>query len=211
MALRVEAKSSMQERILSAADRLFYARGIQAVGVDLIAAEIGISKRTLYNHFASKGDLIVAYLERRNRPTPSPDLPPAERILAEFDRLERSFAKATFRGCPFINAVAELAQPDETVAEIALRFKEERRLWFRENLRQLEVADPDGLAMQLALLADGAVAAALVRGDPRVARAARDAAAVLLAAAGVVAATSTDVSGGRRRSPDAKRWNRSRR
>ena len=60
----------MQERILATADRLFYRQGIRMIGVDTIAAEIGISKRTLYNYFPSKDDLIVAYLQRRLRPMP---------------------------------------------------------------------------------------------------------------------------------------------
>ena len=63
MTLRADNRQSMQERILNVADHLFYSRGIGAVGVDTIAAEIGISKRTLYNHFPSKGDLIVAHLD----------------------------------------------------------------------------------------------------------------------------------------------------
>ncbi|MDP3242518.1 MAG: helix-turn-helix domain-containing protein, partial [Reyranella sp.] len=82
----------MQERILETADRLFYGQGIRAVGVDTIAAEIGISKRTLYNHFPSKDDLIVAYLSRRLKPAPPSDRPPLEQIMGAFDRLERTIA-----------------------------------------------------------------------------------------------------------------------
>src|SRR5437762_13061560 len=109
---RSETRSNeMRERILKTADRLFYRRGIRAVGVDTIAAEIGISKRTLYNYFPSKDALIVAYLSRRLRPTESADVPPAEQILGDFDRLERAFARPGFRGCPFVNAVAELGEP----------------------------------------------------------------------------------------------------
>ena len=100
----------MAERIVDTADRLFYGQGIRAVGVDTIAAEIGISKRTLYNYFPSKDDLIVAYLQRRLRPAPPSDLPPAEQILGNFDRLERLFSIGVFRGCPFVNAVAEIKE-----------------------------------------------------------------------------------------------------
>src|SRR4030081_2624187 len=81
-------KLAMKDRILETADRLFYLRGIRAVGVDTIAAEIGISKRTLYNHFPSKDQLIAAYLQRRFTQAPPSDKPPLDQILGTFDRLE---------------------------------------------------------------------------------------------------------------------------
>ena len=178
-------KPTMKERILETADRLFYLQGIRAVGVDTIAAEIGISKRTLYNHFPSKDALIAAYLERRFvQPRPS-DKSPVEQILGTFDALERRFGSKDFRGCPFVNAVAELGTEDRSVKKIAVAFKESRRLWFRDQLRQLGVADPEGLATQLQLLVDGSIAQDLVRDDPAMARAAKEAARVLLANAGV--------------------------
>ena len=183
---RAETRSNeMRERILETADRLFYGQGIRAVGVDTVAAEIGISKRTLYNYFPSKDELIVAYLSRRLKPAPPSDLPPVQQILGNFERLERTFATGVFRGCPFVNAVAELKEPAHAANKIALAFKEQRRLWFRDLLARLGVDDPDTLAMQLQILADGAIAAALVRGDPKVARTAGEAARVLLKAAGV--------------------------
>ena len=182
---RSDDKAAMQQRILETTDRLFYGQGIRAVGVDTIAAEVGISKRTLYNYFPSKDDLIVAYLTRRLTPTQASDLPPVEQILGAFDRLERSFASVTFRGCPFVNAVAELKEPGHAANRIALAFKEQRCSWFRELLKQLDVDRPDALAMQLQILVDGAISATLVRGDPKVARAAAEAARTLLAAAGV--------------------------
>ena len=175
----------MTERILETADRLFYLQGIRAIGVDTIAAEIGISKRTLYNHFPSKDALISAYLERRFKPVPASDKPPAEQILGTFDRLERGFADKGFRGCPFVNAVAELGTGDHVVRKIAVAFKESRRVWFRDLLKRLKVADAEGLATQLVLLVDGAIAQDLVRGDPSMARAAREAARVLLRNSGV--------------------------
>jgi AcrR family transcriptional regulator len=184
-------KPSMPERILETADRLFYQQGIRAVGVDTIAAEIGISKRTLYNHFPSKDALISAYLERRFKPVPASDKPPAEQILGTFDRLERGFADKGFRGCPFVNAVAELGAGDHAVRKIAVAFKESRRIWFRDLLKQLDVADADGLATQLTLLVDGSIAQDLVRNDPSMARAAKEAAKVLLANAGVTTGSSS--------------------
>jgi len=178
-------KPAMKDRILETADRLFYLQGIRAVGVDTIAAEIGISKRTLYNHFPSKDALISAYLARRFvAPRPS-EKPPAEQILGTFDSLERRFSAKDFRGCPFVNAVAELGSDDKSVRRIAIAFKESRRLWFRDLLMQLDVADAEGLATQLTLLVDGSIAQDLVRDDPAMARAAKLAATVLLANAGV--------------------------
>jgi AcrR family transcriptional regulator len=178
-------KPTMNERILETADRLFYLRGIRAVGVDTIAAEIGISKRTLYNHFPSKDELIAAYLERRFTRAPASDKPPVEQILGTFDRLERGFASKDFRGCPFVNAVAELGAEDQGVKKIAIAFKESRRVWFRDLLLQLDVADAEGLATQLTLLVDGSIAQDLVRDDPSMARAAKEAARVLLKNAGI--------------------------
>jgi AcrR family transcriptional regulator len=195
-------KPSMKERILETADRLFYLQGIRAVGVDTVAAEIGISKRTLYNHFPSKDALISAYLERRFRPIPPSDKPPAEQILRTFDRLERGFADKGFRGCPFVNAVAELGSGDADVKKIAIAFKESRRAWFRDLLKQLDVANAEGLATQLTLLVDGAIAQDLVRNDPSMARAAKAAARVLLENAGI---SVDEPDAGEKPKPSAKK------
>jgi AcrR family transcriptional regulator len=185
MATLPPPKPPMKERILETADRLFYLQGIRAIGVDTIAAEIGISKRTLYNHFPSKDALIQAYLERRFVQPRASDKPPVEQILGTFDALERRFSASDFRGCPFVNAVAELGAEDRSVRQIAIAFKESRRLWFRDRLIQLGVTDAEALATQLALLVDGSIAQDLVRNDPAMACAAKDAARVLLAHAGV--------------------------
>src|SRR6266849_2846581 len=160
------------ERILAAADKLFYGQGIRAVGVDAVAAEAGVSKRTLYNYYPSKDDLIAAYLTARFRHLAPSDAPAREQILG------------SFRGCPYVNAVTELGDAKHPASGIALQFKEQRRLWFRALLERLDVKNPDALATQLQILFEGALASALVRGDPALARSARDAAAVLLDAAG---------------------------
>jgi len=194
-------KPTMKERILETADRLLYSRGIRAVGVDTIAAEIGISKRTLYNHFSSKDELIAAYLAGRFVQPPPSDNPPVDQILGTFDRLERGFASRGFRGCPFVNAVAELGAEDKSIKKIAIAFKESRRLWFRDLLLQLDVSDAEGLATQLVLLVDGSIAQDLVRNEPSMARAAKEAARVLLQNAGVEV-SSPD---GAQRNPGAAR------
>src|ERR1700745_1451568 len=140
------APQTMKERIPQTPDKLFYLQGIRAIGVDTIAAEISISKRTLYNHFPSKDALIAAYLERRFVQARPSSKSPLEQILATFDSLERRFSAKDFRGCPFVNAVAELGPKDRAVKKIAVAFKESRRLWFRDLLVELGVAEADSLA-----------------------------------------------------------------
>jgi AcrR family transcriptional regulator len=178
---------STRDRILDAVDRLFYRQGIRAVGVDAIAADLGISKKTLYRLFPSKDDLVLAYLNGRFRPLPAnSDKPPGEQILANFDWIARSMSSAKdFRGCAFLNAIAELGDEDNAARDLAVSYKESRRLWYRQLLTQLDVDDPDTLATQLALLIDGAYAAMLVRKDPAMMQAAIAAARVLLKNAGV--------------------------
>ena len=171
------------ERILAAADKLFYEQGIRAVGVDTIAAEAGVSKRTLYNYYPTKDDLIAAYLTARFKHVEPSDAPAREQILAYFDRLEKMMASGGFRGCPYVNAVTELSDRKHAATGIAVRFKEERIRWYQTLLGRMGVADPEELALQLQILVEGAIASALVRDDASYARSARAAAEVLLDAA----------------------------
>ncbi len=179
MALRKTA-ASPAERILAAADKLFYQHGIRAVGVDAIVAESGVSKRTLYNYYATKDDLIAAYLVGRFKHIAPSDAPAREQILGYFDYLEHAFARPDFRGCPYVNAVAELSNPKHPAAGIAMQFKEQRWQWLRALLQRLGASNADALATQLQLLAEGALSSTLVRGDPALARAGRAAAEVLI-------------------------------
>ena len=175
--------STPADKILAAADKLFYAQGIRAIGVDTVAAEAGVSKRTLYNYYPSKDHLIAAYLTARFKQMAPSDAPAREQILAYFDYLERLIADGSFRGCPYVNAVAELGDPKHPATAIALQFKEQRRLWYQGLLERLSVRNPPELATQLQLIAEGVISTALVRGDPAAARAGRGAAEVLLDAA----------------------------
>ena len=175
--------STPAERILAAADRLFYTQGIRAVGVDAIAEEAKVSKRTLYNHFPTKDDLVAAYLTARFKHLPPSDAPARSQILGYFDRLERLFAEGGFRGCPYVNAVTEIGDRKHAAARIALQFKEQRIAWYRTLLERMGAAEPQRLAMQLQLLVEGAISAVLVSNDASVARDARAAAEVLLDAA----------------------------
>ena len=190
-------ESEFRQRILAAADKLFYTQGIRAVGVDAVAAAAGVSKRTLYNHYPSKDALIVAYLTARFRHIAPSDAPAREQLLGAYDRLERLIADGSFRGCPYVNAVTELGDPRHPAVDIAVQFKEQRRLWYRALLERLHARNADGLATQLQILFEGALSAALVRGDPALARSARAAAEVLLDAATIGARRSRARAAGR--------------
>ena len=198
-----EEGAAVRERILAGVDRLFYDQGIKSVGVDAIAAELGISKKTLYRHFPSKDDLVIGYLQGRFRPLPEASTkPPAEQILANLEWIARSLASATdFRGCAFLNALAELGNEDSEARKLAVAYKESRRLWYRDLLSQLDVDDPDTLATQLSLLVDGAYAAVLIRQDPAMMRPAIAAARTLLKAAGVAISAGDAKSPAMRRAP----------
>ena len=157
----------MKERILATADRLFYLQGIRAVGVDTIAAEIGISKRTLYNHFPSKDALISAYLERRFVQPRPPINRSSNRSSARSIGWSGVLPRRIFAAARSSTRSPSWAREDRAVRKIAVAFKESRRLWFRDLLLKLGVADAEGLATQLTLLVDGSIAQDLVRKDPR--------------------------------------------
>ena len=180
-----------RQRILEAAGRLFYRDGVRPVAMDAVAETAGVTKRTLYYHFDSKDDLVVAYLrhigERLDaslaRAMSRRGGSAMERLVGLFDDLEGRFARDEFRGCPFMNVAAELADSAQARAEAAA-YKERRRAWFEGVVRELGVRDPVALSEQLLLLTDGAIAIWLVQRDPRAAARAREAALVLLDAAG---------------------------
>jgi hypothetical protein len=133
---------------------------------------------------ASGDCFTTAYLTARFKQMTPSDAPAREQILGYFDYLERLIADGSFRGCPYVNAVAELGDPKHPATGIALQFKEQRRrLWYKALLERIGVKDPAALAIQLQILAEGVFGAALVRGDPAIARSARAAAEVLIDAA----------------------------
>jgi AcrR family transcriptional regulator len=180
--------SAGRERVLAAASRLFGREGIRAVGVDRIAAEAAVGKMTLYRHFATKDDLVVAVLEERDGPARAAlqaaidhaGDDPRARLLAPFAMLEPWFTSRGFRGCPFMNASLELHDPGHPARAVARRHKAATRDAFAHAARAVDtIDDPDALADQLALLFDGAIAQAQMRDPATVARAALAAAEAL--------------------------------
>jgi AcrR family transcriptional regulator len=178
----------VRERILAAADDLFYGRGIQAVGMDQVREASGIPLKRIYAEFPSKERLVVAVLASRHAlweqgiaraAEGRPD--PRGRLLAIYDFLEAWFADGSFRGCGFINAFGELGTVSPLVAEAAREHKRSFQRYVAGLVAEAG-ADPE-LAPQLALLAEGAQTTAAISGTTEPARHARGAAAVLIDAA----------------------------
>ncbi|MFG2602934.1 TetR/AcrR family transcriptional regulator [Streptomyces sp. NPDC048514] len=173
-----------REALLDAAERLFYERGVQAVGMDEVRTASGLPLKRIYRFFAAKEDLVVAVLRRRDRRWRGelaayvdrvPD--PRGRVLAVFDWLGEWFARPGFRGCAWINAYGELGSSSEAVlAEV----RSHKRAFHGQIAAWVHAAGTPA-AEPVCLLAEGAIVTAAVSGDPAPARHARAAAATLLA------------------------------
>ncbi|MEU9415601.1 TetR/AcrR family transcriptional regulator [Streptomyces sp. NPDC051577] len=167
-------------RLLDAAEALFYAEGIQAVGMDRIRAASGVPLKRLYRVFPAKESLVTAYLERRDRRWTASlrgavsEAP--EPILAVFDWLADWFSEPDFRGCAFLNAYGELGTGPEAVVDVIRRHKAE----LRNLLADLAGPDREPLADQLLLLVEGATVVAALDPGPAPAHRAREAAATLM-------------------------------
>ena len=178
------------QRILDVASELFYWRGINAVGVDTIAAESGVTKRTLYDRFGSKERLVAAYLRTRDRRwrqliatrLEDEDLDAVQRVLVPFDVLDE-WLVPNGRGCSFINAFAELPELEHPGRQIVVAEKTWLRDLFGSLLREADVPDPTTLAVQLLSLHEGALVAHAIAGQTDAASKVRQAAETLVLAA----------------------------
>jgi AcrR family transcriptional regulator len=189
MATRTAAKPSARERLLAAADELFYAEGVQSVGIDRIIEHAGVAKASLYNTFGNKEGLVRAYLEaRRDANTGrigralTRFRTPRERLLGVFDAQGEQFTTLAFNGCAFVAASAE-APRGGTVELVSDGYRGWLRDLFADLAAQAGVTDPALLGRQLHLLYDGATLSARMDRDATAASFARDAAAVLFDAA----------------------------
>lgn len=169
--------------ILAACDRLFYGEGLRAVSVSDVAAAANVTKPTVYYHFSSKDTMIEAWLEQRTAKARADTLAitgtPQERLRKAFGVLERQVAHPMFRGCPFVNAVAELADPDHPAILVARLYKADRLSWFAEIAR--EAGKPESTAGLLMTLWEGAIARAVIMRDAQVVREAEAAAQAAIA------------------------------
>jgi AcrR family transcriptional regulator len=183
-------RGSARERLLAAADELFYAEGVHTVGVDRIVEQAGVAKASLYAIFGSKEGLVRGYLlarddqirERMKRELAARFETPRQRLLGVFEVQGLSFSEPSFRGCAFLSANAETS-PGASVEEVT----EGHRTWFRalflDLAKEAGATDPEVLAQQLVLLYDGAAISAWMDHNPSAAKSARTVAAALVDAA----------------------------
>ena len=182
--------SAARERILDAAFALFYARGIRAVGVDLIIAESGVAKATFYKHFPAKDELVVAYLDKVDGvwtgqlkdAAQAAGTAPAAQLVGLFDALGTACRRDGYRGCAFINAAAE-SQPGTPVHDRTVEHKTAVLSWVRDLAEEAGARDPETLARSLTLLLDGGLASGSLDASPEAPEAARASARALVATA----------------------------
>src|ERR1700684_347647 len=181
--------ASARERLLASADALFYAEGVQSVGIDRVIEHAGVAKASLYNLFGSKEGLVRAYLEARHDGTTTAisdaverHRDPRRRILAVFEAQAQVFAQPGFRGCAFVAALAEAplgGQVEEAAAEY--------RTWMRALLvdlaEQAEAAAPPAPPRRPQIIFDGGMLAAWMDPQPSIASSPRAAAEALIQAA----------------------------
>lgn len=182
-------RAEATERLLDSAERLFYTRGVRAVGMDEIRSDSGVSLKRLYQCFPSKEELVLAYLRRRDERWRA-SLAAAvteqasgarDRVLAVFDWLHEWFSQPDFRGCAFLNSAGELGPTSPAVVQAARQHKHAVRSYLATLAADVPVPDPQETATQLHLLVEGAIASAAVTGTPEPARHARHAAEAALA------------------------------
>jgi AcrR family transcriptional regulator len=161
--------SSPRQRLLDTAGDLFYRLGINTVGVDLISKEAGVSKRTLYQYFGSKEQLVAQSLAAAGAaiishyiPAHATDEAPRDAILAVFDGLDSWSASPEFRGCPFVNTATELADPAHPARLVARDFKLQLRSYFASQAERGGATDPHRLADELIVVFDGATVQAVM-------------------------------------------------
>jgi AcrR family transcriptional regulator len=181
-----QRRRAAKERILTAADDLFYREGIRTVGIDRVIAQAGVAKGSLYYSFTGKDELVHEYLTHRHgrwaeRVSAGIEVhtDPRMRILAVYDVLGALFAEPDYRGCAFMNACGE-AGPDSVEARAATTFRAWVHALFLDLAIDVDADDPEQLADALVLLYDGAVATAQMDKAPQAARTARRTAELVL-------------------------------
>lgn len=181
-----------RERIVTAASKLFYSEGIRGVSVDAVAEKAGLTKRTLYYHFASKDDLVAAYLDARDQPNlklfqrwfAEAEGGVADKVRNIFTNLAKSARHPSWKGCGFLRTAAELANmPGHPAVKLGIAHKKRVEAWLTSVFAAEGTQAPEMLARQVILLVDGSFAVVLLNRDPSYMETAGAAAAALVEAA----------------------------
>lgn len=187
---------SGRERVMRAAYDLFSRLGTRTVGVDAVIGEAGVAKMTLYRNFASKDDLILAFLERREKDwsqgwvqaeSQRRGETPAQRLLAIFELFDEWFARPDFEGCSFVNTLLEVTNPDSPVRQASIKHLANIRSFLCQLAAEAGVADPDAFARKWHILMKGSLIAA-AEGDTQAAARARELGVLLLEEHGIAPA-----------------------
>ncbi len=183
------SQPSARDRILACASDLFYRKGINHVGINEIIGASGIARMTLYHHFASKNDVIVAVLERRMadrrqamQAAMDSTRSPRDKVMAAFGYLRDLVGAEAFRGCVFINATVELADLSHPGSVLSAQHKRRMADCFAHVAEEAGWPDPADFGIQCQLLWDGAIAAAQLNYTDAAIDAACQAVDVLIAA-----------------------------
>ena len=172
--LMTTESSAARQQILETASELFYQKGIPHVGINEVIAESGVAKRTLYRWFPSKDNLIEEVMKHRaqewiqwfEKAVTDRGNTPKEQLLATFDVLREWYASPGFRGCPFINAVLELADASHKAHHISIDLRESIRQIIMRLAAQAGVQNPDAFSRQYLLLIGGASLMATIEQSP---------------------------------------------
>jgi AcrR family transcriptional regulator len=178
---QAEKNLSPRDRIVNTAMRLFYGHGIKATGVDTLIAQSGIAKMTFYKHFPSKHDLVMEFLKRRDSEwlawfrhrLEAQGKRGKEKLLAVFDVMEEWFSEPNFRGCAFLNTVAEMRDAKTEEHQCAVLHKKTLAKDLEKIVEEAGLPDSKKISQELLLLIEGAIVSAQLQGNPKPARTAK--------------------------------------
>ena len=180
--------SEKRQKLIETAIGLFSRQGFHGTGIDLIAEQANVSKKTMYHHFRSKEELIVAALRHHDglfrnqfmRSVERAAATPYDRLLAIFDVAHDWFSQHDFFGCIFINAIGEYSGRNPAIQKACKEYKRQMRAYVEELARALDVDEPEELASEITLLLEGSIVSSQVSCSPGSANTARRAAKTLL-------------------------------
>ena len=176
-----------KKKLLDATERLIYAGGICATGMDLIVKSSGVARKTIYRYFRTKDELVAEALRKRDERWMNWFMTecekggtPVDKLLGTFDALEQWFFTSDFRGCAFINAAGEIGDANDPIRAVAKEHKVKLRNYLLHLTKEYGADDPEALASEFLILIDGAITVALVMNDKEAARKAQHLARKLL-------------------------------